>query len=78
MPNQPPKCVFCDHLAVFVLPNLWFGDKPAFCCRRCGNLTATRNWKRLAHRWLLHRPQDWVDDVAAFLEIQATPGLSDR
>ena len=78
MPKQLPKCIFCDNLAVFVVPNLWLGDTPVSCCRQCGNLAAARSWKRLAHRWLVHRPQDWVNDVAAFLEVQATPGLSDH
>ena len=37
-------------------------------CRCCLALTRGRHWDRLATRWLRHRPEDWSDDVAAYLE----------
>jgi hypothetical protein len=45
-------------------------------CRCCLALTRGGHWERLAKRWLEHRPQDWSDDVACYLEVlhgQAAP-----
>jgi hypothetical protein len=65
------RCQFCDEGAVFVVPDMRLEGKPAACCRRCGNLAAAGNWKRLAYRWLVRRPQDWVEDVSSYLEAHA-------
>ena len=42
-------------------------------CSDCDALVQNRSWTRLAHRWLAARPEDWVPDVAAFLELSADP-----
>lgn len=39
----------------------------------CARLIRIGWWHLLADFWLTYRPQDWTDDVAAFLEI--TEGL---
>lgn len=43
-------------------------------CATCRTLIRTGAWHSLADLWLSFRPQDWTDDVAAFLQI--TEGLS--
>jgi hypothetical protein len=42
----------------------------------CASLIRNGAWHLLADFWLTYRPQDWTDDVAAFLEI--TEGLGAR
>ena len=37
-------------------------------CSPCGELVSRRMWGLLALTWLAERPEDWVPDVAAFLE----------
>lgn len=38
-------------------------------CATCVRLIRTGAWRTLADLWLSFRPGDWIDDVAAFLEI---------
>jgi hypothetical protein len=38
-------------------------------CAMCLRLIRSGAWHLLADFWLTYRPQDWTDDVAAFLEI---------
>ena len=38
-------------------------------CGDCSQLVHRGAWNLLAHRWLTERPEDWVPDVAAFLEV---------
>jgi hypothetical protein len=71
--TKPPACKFCKRDVVFVVPDVMFEEgRPIGCCRRCGNLAAARSWERLAHVWLLNRPEDWIDDVASYLEGNAS------
>jgi hypothetical protein len=37
-------------------------------CPHCTKLIAEAMWLTLAYRWLHSRPEDWIPDVAAFLE----------
>jgi hypothetical protein len=70
---KKPTCKFCHRDAVFVVPDVMVQEsRPVGCCRRCGNLAAACSWRRLALIWLQCRPEDWVDDVASFLEGQAS------
>jgi len=45
-------------------------------CGPCAELIEAGSWHLLAHLWLSYRPEDWVTDVAAFLEH--TEGLGEE
>jgi hypothetical protein len=47
-------------------------------CSDCDRLIAQRFWGLLAHRWLTARPEDWVPDVAAFIEVSADRAEASR
>jgi hypothetical protein len=38
-------------------------------CSDCACVIEHRFWSLLARRWLTSRPEDWIPDVAAFLEV---------
>ena len=56
-------CSFCSQPSITRLPR-----RGHQVCRCCLQLVRHQQWPRLALRWLKHRPQDWVTDVAAWLE----------
>ena len=58
-------CSYCSQPSLVALPRR--GHQVQVCeCRL--RLIRHQQWRRLALRWLTHRPQDWVPDVAAWLE----------
>ncbi len=57
------QCTHCtDHAPVRV------GGSQTPRCDTCHSLYSAKDWDGLALRWLQHRPEDWVSDVATFLE----------
>lgn len=70
LPSRP-RCRFCHNVASFAL-GVSVAAKGApgasVACAECWSLVRWRQWDRLAERWLQNRPEDWADDVAAFLE----------
>ncbi len=57
------ECTYCREPAVVRLVG-----SSVRCCGECQRLFARSDWEALAHRWLHARPEDWVGDVAAYLE----------
>lgn len=60
------KCLYCNSRACWCYGYL-IGQK-RYLCGTCLGLTEASLWHELARRWLEHRPEDWCDDVAGFLE----------
>jgi hypothetical protein len=60
------SCRFCPRPAP---------DAGSAVCNPCRQLIQAGSWHLLAHLWLSYRPEDWVPDVAAFLEY--TEGAGD-
>lgn len=65
------RCRFCHNLARFALPAMLDASRrgQARACAECISLVRWSDWSGLAERWLRQRPEDWSDDVAAFLEL---------
>ena len=57
-------CRYCTRTAKFV-----YQKAGVRLCSKCMNLATNRRWEDLASRWLRERPQDWIPDVAAYLEL---------
>jgi len=55
-------CSYCSQPSFVLLSR----QRPV--CRCCLRLIRRQQWRRLALRWLKHRPEDWVPDVASWLE----------
>jgi hypothetical protein len=65
------RCTYCHRQAQ------WRAGKADLAfCHTCYDLVKRQNWRVLAHRWLLAKPEEWIDDVAAFLErtLSEEPG----
>lgn len=60
------KCTYCNEPGLFHL----HGSKTR-CCDRCMKLYRNEEWEALARVWLMCRPEDWVGDVAAYIEQSA-------
>ena len=60
------KCTFCTESGPYHL----HGSKIR-CCERCWRLYRDNEWDALAAVWLASRPEDWVGDVAAYIEQSA-------
>ena len=60
------RCGYCRRIAYWVRPRTGVQ-----VCSTCKGLLIRREWSYLARRWLTYRPEDWVGDVAAFLEVEA-------
>ena len=60
------RCHYCKRIAYWVRPSAGVQF-----CSSCKALQREKDWAGLAHRWLTNRPEDWVPDVAAFLQMDA-------
>lgn len=56
------RCRFCRNRAAWLYPNGWR------ICSSCRVVANEEGWRELARRWLRAYPEEWVPDVAAFVE----------
>lgn len=61
--SRMSDCCYCDQPSLATLT-----DKQYRVCQCCLRLVRHEKWQALALHWLERRPQDWVGDVAAWLE----------
>ena len=66
------RCGYCRRIAYWVRPRTGVQ-----VCSTCKGLLIQRDWSALALRWLTYRPEDWVGDVAGFLEVDAEAERAD-
>lgn len=59
-------CLYCTSRAQWCYGYLT--EQKRYVCGTCRGLTEAGLWPALASRWLAHRPEDWCDDVAGFLD----------
>ena len=59
------SCRFCNAELV---------AKSTSTCQHCNHVIERGWWLLLATIWLANRPEDWLDDVAGFLELTEGPG----
>ena len=64
--REPWQCTYCVEPATARLVG-----SEIKCCRHCRGLYSASDWNALALRWLEQSPEDWVSDVASFLEANA-------
>ncbi len=57
------RCHFCARLGTWVNP-----ATGVQLCGDCMAAVAARRWSELARLWLSTYPNEWVEDVAAFIE----------
>lgn len=57
------QCTYCYRQAQWRVKK---ADLAA--CHTCCDLIKRKDWRVLAHRHLLAKPEEWIDDVAAFIE----------
>ncbi len=57
------RCHFCARLGTWVNP-----ATGVQLCGGCMAAVAARRWSELARLWLSTYPNEWVEDVAAFIE----------
>ncbi len=57
------RCHFCARLGMWVNP-----ATGVQLCGDCKAAAAAGRWSELARLWLSTYPNEWVDDIAAFIE----------
>lgn len=59
-------CHFCKRLSYWVRP-----DTGVEMCGSCADAMTRDDWTELARRQLANYPEEWVPDVAAFIQLSA-------
>ncbi len=57
-------CHYCKHLSAWVRP-----DTGVRMCESCARAMSQEDWTELARRQLHEYPEEWVGDVAAFIQM---------
>lgn len=57
-------CHYCNRIARLVLP-----ASGAQLCTSCAGVLVRQDWTELARRQLQYHPDQWVADVAAFIQV---------